>query len=386
MHTATITQPGAANDDSPDATAPRAEAPGGEPLSVEPAAAAAAPATPVQNVTMVLGTVAFLYFARPVLLPMFMALAAAMTLKPLIRWLSYCRIPPGISAAVVLCFLVAGIGIGFFQLGRPAMTWMNDAPQHMTELRQRVQRMFPRIARISQAAAAVNNLGATEEEQKESPTVELKTSRVPRTVLTWSGTLMAGVGETLVLIYLLLASGDLFLQKLVRMMPTLREKKRAVEVSHEIQQNISHYLFSVSVINLGLAVTVSVGLFFMGVRNAAMWGMLVAILNFVPYFGPSAGILLLASVGFLMFDTLWQAILPAAWYLLLHTLEANFVTPVLLGRRFSLNPVVIFVSLIFWIWLWGIPGALLSVPILVSIKAVCDRVPAMSPVSEVLSR
>ena len=386
MHTATITQPGAANDDSPDATAPRAEAPGGEPLSVEPAAAAAAPATPVQNVTMVLGTVAFLYFARPVLLPMFMALAAAMTLKPLIRWLSYCRIPPGISAAVVLCFLVAGIGIGFFQLGRPAMTWMNDAPQHMTELRQRVQRMFPRIARISQAAAAVNNLGATEEEQKESPTVELKTSRVPRTVLTWSGTLMAGVGETLVLIYLLLASGDLFLQKLVRMMPTLREKKRAVEVSHEIQQNISHYLFSVSVINLGLAVAVSVGLFFMGVRNAAMWGMLVAILNFVPYFGPSAGILLLASVGFLMFDTLWQAILPAAWYLLLHTLEANFVTPVLLGRRFSLNPVVIFVSLIFWIWLWGIPGALLSVPILVSIKAVCDRVPAMSPVSEVLSR
>jgi len=83
---------------------------------------------------------------------------------------------------------------------------------------------------------------------------------------------------------------------------------------------------------------------------------------------------------------LWQALLPAAWYLLLHTLEANFITPVLLGRRFTLNPVVIFVSLIFWIWIWGVPGALLSVPILVSIKAVCDRVPAMSPVSELLSR
>jgi len=386
MHAATITQPTAADDASLVAAVPRTDALRGEPLSAEPAGATATKATPAQSLTMVLGTIAFLYFARPVVLPMFMALAAAMTLKPLIRWLSYCRIPPGISAAVVLCFLVAAIGIGFIQLGRPAMTWMNDAPQHMTELRQRVQKMFPRLSHLSQAAAAVNNLGATEEEQKQSPTVELKTSRVPSTVLNWSGTLMAGAGETLVLLYLLLASGDLFLQKLVRMMPTLREKKRAVEVSHEIQQNISHYLFSVSLINLGLAVGVSVGLYFMGVRNAAMWGMLVAILNFVPYFGPSAGILLLASVGFLMFDTLWQAVLPAAWYLLLHTLEANFITPVLLGRRFSLNPVVIFVSLIFWIWLWGVPGALLSVPILVSIKAVCDRVPAMSPVSELLSR
>jgi predicted PurR-regulated permease PerM len=92
------------------------------------------------------------------------------------------------------------------------------------------------------------------------------------------------------------------------------------------------------------------------------------------------------TVGFLMFDSFWQAVLPAAWYLLLHLLEANFVTPVLLGRRFTLNPVIIFVSLIFWIWLWGVPGALLSVPILVSIKAVSDRVPAMSSVSELLSR
>jgi predicted PurR-regulated permease PerM len=100
-----------------------------------------------------------------------------MTLKPLIRWLSYCHIPPAISTAVVLCLLVAVVGVGFFQLGRPALMWMNEAPQHMTELRQRVQGMFPRIARISQAATAVNNLGATEDEQKKTPTVEVKDSR-----------------------------------------------------------------------------------------------------------------------------------------------------------------------------------------------------------------
>jgi len=158
-----------------------------------------------------------------------------------------------------------------------------------------------------------------------------------------------------------------------------REKKRAVEISHEIQQNISHYLFSVTLINIGLRLGVSAGLYCMGVRNAAMWGMLVAAPEFCPVLGPSAGILLLATVGFLMFDTFWQAVLPAAWYLLLYLLEANFITPVLLGRRFTLNPVIIFVSLIFWIWIWGVPGALLSVPILVSIKAVSDRVPRCPP-------
>jgi predicted PurR-regulated permease PerM len=255
----------------------------------------------------------------------------------------------------------------------------------MTELRQRIQKIFPRIARFNQAAAAVNNMGATEEEKKQEPTVEVKDSRGTGSFLNWTGTFLVGVGETLVLLYLLLASGDLFLQKLVHVMPTLRDKKRAVEISHEIQQNISNYLFSVSLINIGLGVVVSGGLHFMGVPNAAMWGMFVAVLNFVPYFGPVAGVIVLAAVGLLTFDMPWNGLLPPAWYLLLHLLEANLITPVLLGRRFTLNPVVIFVSLIFWMWLWGVPGALLSVPILVTIKVVCDRIPTLSSVSELLT-
>jgi predicted PurR-regulated permease PerM len=350
----------------------------------QPDMAPASKATSVQIALVVLGGVAFLYFARPVVLPIFLACVGGMALKPLIRWLSQYHVPPGLSAAVVLSLLVAGAAIGFIQLGHPALAWMNDAPQHMTELRQKVQKLFPRIGRFSQAADAVNNLAATEEEQKKAPAVELRTSRVP-TVINWTGTFLVGLGESLVLLYLLLASGDLFLQKLVRVMPTLRDKKRAVDISHEIQQQISNYLFSVSLINLGLGIIVGGGLYWLGVPNAAMWGMLIALFNFVPYFGPVAGISLLAIVGLLTFDTLWQGLLPPAWYLLLHLLEANFITPVLLGRRFTLNPVVIFVSLIFWTWLWGVPGALLSVPILVSIKVICERLPSMSHVSELLT-
>jgi predicted PurR-regulated permease PerM len=390
MDAATTTQPVAVKDAPAVAAAPQADSGSDETASAPLRAAAVTKTTPVQIVLIVLGVVAFLYFARPVVLPVFLACVAGMALKPLIRWSSYGHIPPALSAAIVLCLLVAAVGIGFFQLGRPALAWVNEAPQHMTKLRQRFQKIFPRAVRISQAAAAVNNLGATEEEKKEEqkqvPTVEVKDSRGASSILNWTGTFLAGVGETLVLLYLLLASGDLFLQKLVRVMPTLHDKKSAVEISHEIQQNISNYLFSVSLINIGLGLVVSGGLYFMGVPNAAMWGMFVAVVNFVPYFGPVAGVIVLGTVGFLTFDTFWQAFLPPAWYLLLHTLEANLITPVLLGRRFTLNPVVIFVSLIFWTWLWGVPGALLSVPILVSIKVICDRVPAMSPVSELLSR
>jgi predicted PurR-regulated permease PerM len=359
-------------------------APGSEPPP-DPSSGAAGTRTALgQIVLIVLGAIAFLYFARPVVLPIFLACVGGMTLKPLIRWLSHCHIPPALSAAVVLSLLAAGVTIGFIQLGRPALTWMNEAPAHMAELRQRVQRMFPRVARFSQAATAVNNLGATADEQQRAPTVELKTSRFPG-IFNWTGTFLVGTGETLVLLYLMLASGDLFLQKLVHVMPTFSDKKRAVEISHEIQQQFSNYLVSVSLINLGLGMIIGGGLYWLGVPNAAMWGMLIALLNFVPYFGPVAGISLLAVVGLLTFDTLWKGLLPPAWYLLLHLLEANFITPVLLGRRFTLNPVVIFVSLIFWTWLWGVPGALLSVPILVSIKVICERIPSMSRVCELLT-
>src|ERR1017187_3336305 len=160
MSATMITQPIVVKDDSMVAAEPRADASSHEPLSAGPTATTSAKATPVQIVLILLGAIAFLYFARPVVLPVVLACIAGMALKPLIRWSSCYHIPPALSAAVVLCFLVVVIGIGFFQLGRPALTWMNEAPQHMTELRQRVLKIFPRLTRFNRAAAAVNNLGA----------------------------------------------------------------------------------------------------------------------------------------------------------------------------------------------------------------------------------
>jgi len=354
--------------------------------SIPPPLSGAAVMIKTQTILIVLGGAGFLHIARPVVLPIVLACVGAMTLKPLIRWLSNCRIRPALGAAVVLSIIGVAAGIAFVHLGRPAMAWVNEAPLHMAELRQRALKLLPRAGRFSMAAAAVNNLGASEAEQKRPPMVEIKDTHGGSAFMNRTGIWLAAIGETLVLLYLLLASGDLFLQKLVHVMPTLGDKKRAVDVSHEIQQNISNYLFAVSLINIALGVVVSVGLYLLKVPNAAMWGMLVAVLNFVPYFGPVVGIVLLGAVGLLSFESGYQAFLPAAWYLLLHLLESNFITPQLLGRRLTLNPVAIFVSLMFWTWLWGVPGALLSVPILVSLKVVCDRVPAMSSLGELLSQ
>jgi predicted PurR-regulated permease PerM len=339
----------------------------------------------LQIVLTIMAGIAFLYFARATVLPIVVACVAGTALKPLMRGLAYCRIPAGLGAALILMVFITLLGTGFTHLSRPAVVWMNEAPVRVAQLKQRLQKIFRPAVQISQVAAAVNNLGKTEEEQKKTTTVEVRDQHAAGMVINWTGGLVASLVETLVLLYLMLAAGDLFLQKLVRIAPTRHDKRCAVEIGREIQQNISNYLFSISLINMGLGTAVSAGLYFIGVPNAALWGTLAALLNYLPYFGPLAGVTLLGVVGLLTFDTLPKELLPPVWYLLLHLAESNLITPVLLGRRFTLNPVVIFVSLIFWTWLWGVPGALLAVPILIYLKAIADRLPALAPVSELLA-
>src|SRR4051812_28924317 len=194
-------------------------------------------ASKIQYILLGAGGIGFLHIARPLVLPIVLACVGAMTLKPLIRWLSCCRLRPAFGAAVVLSLFGLAVTIAVMTLAPPAMAWVNDTPAHMAQLRQRVLKMLPRAAPFTLAAAALNNLGATEKEQNRPPMVEVKDTHGSKEFMNWTGSFLAGVGEAVVLLYLLLASGDLFLQKLVHVMPTLGDKKRAVEISHEIQQN-----------------------------------------------------------------------------------------------------------------------------------------------------
>ena len=185
--------------------------------------------------------------------------------------------------------------------------------------------------------------------------------------------MLVGLGTTVVLLFFLLVSGDLFLRRLVEILPTFSNKKQAVEISREIESNISSYLATISLINLGVGILTGIATYFCGLSDPILWGTVAFLLNFVPILGPLCGVAILLLAGLLTFDPLWQAALPAGIYLLVHTIEET-ITPLLLARRFILNPVLVIISLIFWYWMWGIAGALLAVPLLATVKIVCDRI------------
>jgi predicted PurR-regulated permease PerM len=192
----------------------------------------------------------------------------------------------------------------------------------------------------------------------------------------FSGTrqLISGLGITVLMLFFLLTSGELFMRRLVEILPSFQDKKRAVEMSHEVEENISAYLVTITIMNALVGIAAGLAMWAIGVPDPILWGTLAFILNYVLILGPLTGIGLFFLVGLMSFDTLWQALLPPAAYLAIHMIEGEWVTPMLVAKRFTLNPVLVIGSLIFWDWMWGIPGALLAVPMLAVFKIVCDRV------------
>jgi predicted PurR-regulated permease PerM len=262
--------------------------------------------------------------------------------------------------------------------------WIASAPDSFPRIKIKFQHVLRPAARLSEAASSVGDL-TTQDTGKQAQPVEVKDNRVAKDLFTKTGSLLAGAAEAVALLFLLLASGDLFLQKLVRATPRLRDKKQAVEISREIQQSISTYLFSVSLINLCFGIVVGLALHLLGMPNALMWGGVAAFANFVPIIGSILGMTAVGLGGLLAFDTLGRGLLPVTAYCLLHLIETYVVTPCVLGRRFALNPVVIFIAVIFCAWLWSVIGALLAFPLLMTVKAICDHVPPLSFLSELLA-
>ena len=175
-----------------------------------------------------------------------------------------------------------------------------------------------------------------------------------------------------ILLYFLLAYDGVFLDKIIRATPRLGDKKRAVSIMRDIEAHISRYLLTITAINIGLGIAVGTTVHFLGLRNPIMWGVMVAAFNFVPYLGALTGIICMTLGAVLSFDSL-------------AIMEGNFITPFVLGRSLTLNPVVILVALAFWGWMWGISGMILAVPILATFKIFCDHIEPMAPIAEFMS-
>jgi predicted PurR-regulated permease PerM len=326
-----------------------------------------------------------IYFVRSLLLPIVLALLLSYLLRPVVRGLARAKIPPLIGAAVVLLTLAGSIGYGVSFLAAPAAGWLEKAPYSLQDLKQKIHPIQKPMEKVAQASGAIENLTTTENDQNKTPTVEVKQHSLTDRLLVQTPELLVGVLTTLILLYFLLAYDGVFLMKMIKLMPTLSDKKRAVSIAHEIEAQVSRYLFTVTIINccLGIAVGTAVGL--LGLPNPLMWGVMVAVLNFVPYLGALTGIICMTLGAVLSFDSIGYASLFPLTYFVLATLEGNFITPFVMGRSLTLNPVLVLLSLTFWGWMWGIIGIILAVPILAAFKIFCSHIEPMEPLVEFIS-
>jgi predicted PurR-regulated permease PerM len=189
-----------------------------------------------------------------------------------------------------------------------------------------------------------------------------------------------------VLLFFLLASGDLFIRRLMKVMSRMQDKKAVVEVARRTEEQISAYLFTIAVVNTGVGVAVGLSMALLGMPNPVLWGVMAGFFKFIPYLGEICSLTVITIVSFVHFEALNQALWPPVVFLAITGIEANFITPAVLGRKLTLSPVFIFVSIIFWGWLWGVAGAVIAVPLLMAFKILCEQVDPLKPIGEFLSK
>ena len=314
-----------------------------------------------------------LYFAAHILIPVMFAFLLQLLLQPAMRWMGKLRVPRTLAALLVLLAVFGALGMLVSTLAGPASAWIAKAPDSLPRLEQRLSVFREPIDIIQKATREVENMAAGPAGAATSEVV-VKGPALSGLLLSGTRAFLIGLGTTIVLLFFLLISGDLFLRRLVEVLPNFSDKKQAVDISHEIERNISGYLATISLMNVAVGLATGIATYLCGLADPILWGTLAFVLNYVLIIGPLTGVAILFLAGLLTFDTVWQALLPAGIYLAIHLIEGESITPMLLARRFTLNPVLVIVSLVFWYWMWGVAGALLAVPMLAAFKIICDRI------------
>jgi predicted PurR-regulated permease PerM len=326
-----------------------------------------------------------LYVGKAIVLPVFVALFLNLLLAPLMRGLQKLYFPAPLAAGGILLILIGGGVLGITQLSTPASLWLDRAPEAFKQVERRFETIKQSVLEMGKATKALERVASLPETQRIQE-VEVKTNSLGGLLVNWTTEFLLGLVSSMILLYFFLASGNLFLEKLVKVLPRFSDKRRAVEIVRGIEGNISSYLLTVTGINAGLAIVVSLSMYLYGMPNPLLWGAMAGILNFIPYVGSVIGLGAMTLAAAFNFDDLSMVALVSGTYFFLTALEGNFITPYLLGRKLTLNPVVILISVLFWGWLWGLIGALLAVPIVASCKIICDQIEPLNSIGEFLGR
>lgn len=326
-----------------------------------------------------------LYFTRDVLLPIVLAILLTLVLTPAMRLLVRLRVPRPLGAALVVAALLGLLGFGVNLLFDPAAQWLAKAPDTFRDIERKLRNFKRSVERVSKAAEKVEEIAKVDPAGK-APAVTVATEpTLMRRILAGTQHALIAAASTIVLLYFLLAAGDMFLRKLVKVMPTFANKKKAVGVARTVQDEMGSYLFTITCINTGLGIATGVAMWLLGMPNPALWGVMAAVFNFVPYLGALTSLIVLSFVAVITFDGVAQALAVPATFFALTVVEGQILTPIITGRRLTLNPVVIFLAMLFWGWLWGMIGALIAVPIVMTFKIICDHVESLAPLGEFLS-
>ena len=334
-------------------------------------------------ILLVLLTIGF-YFAKEVFLPLMMATLLALTLSPLVRALHRVGLAPAVSATAIILVLAAAVGGAALLVSGPVSGWISDAPKLEAELQQKLHTLASSVAVVQKASDQVDKIAAGVADP-EVQKVAVQSPGLLTVAVSNVASVLATTLVTLVLALFLLASGDLFYVKLIDAFPRFGDKKRALRIVYGIERSVSRYLLLATAINAALGVVIGTGMWAIGMPLPLVWAFVAFFLNFLPYIGPLSGAGLAGAVAVVSFDHLGHAALAPIIYLTATSIEGQFITPVILGRQLELNTVSVFVTVVFWGWLWGIAGALMAVPFLVCLKVICDNVDSMNTLGNFLS-
>lgn len=348
--------------------------------------------TPLPSARTVLAGVAvifLLYFGHAFFVPIAVALLFNILFRPVVRWLERHRVSAPIGATIVVVLALAGLGAAGRALSVPVKAWVAKAPASVSVARERLARFKKPVQQLDSAAAQLQEAGESAPQgkgQAVAPPAPSAASASPLLgrVLGPTTSFVASAVEVVLLLWLLLASGDLFYEKTMRVLPVAADRRAAAKVANDTEEAVAGYLVATALINLGQAAAVGLAMWLIGMPDPMLWAVLTFALEFIPYLGGAVNVGLLAIAAFSTFSGIWQILAAPGSYLVITTLQNNLVSPLVYGKHLRLNPVAVFVGVLFWWTLWGVPGAFLAVPIIATAKVLGDHLPLLRPLGEFL--
>jgi len=334
----------------------------------------------------ILALLACANLAKEVVLPIVLAIILKLLLQPVMRFFERLHVPRLAAALTIIALLFALIG-GLGELLRePATDWAKRLEEGVPRLQERVRIVTVPLNTLkhfmshAQAVVGASTTASNGANPSLSPPGNLETA-----LLAGVQTFASQFFTTFLVLFFLLMSSDTFLRRLVEIMPRFKDKRQVIDIFHQVESDVSSYLVTITVMNMLVGLATGVAMQALGLENASLWGAIAFLLNYVPILGPLTGIVIFLGVGMLSLEPLWMAFMPMMVYALIHVLEGQTITPLLLARRFTLNPVLVIISLLFWNWMWGVPGAILAVPMLAVTKIICDRIRPLAAVGHFLA-